>query len=136
MPQANPVNRRQLPQMICLSGGWSRLAIMVAVAVPWSGLNPAEAQEKAATSRSALSWSQAVWSAAMEGNAEQCMSLLQSEPSEFVKPDSALASALSGFAQHQSQAEMEVLADRDWAWGRVREDVAENQLVLALQDLI
>ena len=136
MPQANPVNRRQLPQMICLSGGWSRLAIMVAVAVPWSGLNPAEAQEKAATSRSALSWSQAVWSAAMEGNAEQCMSLLQSEPSEFVKPDSALASALSGFAQHQSQAEMEVLADRDWAWGRVREDVAEDQLVLALQDLI
>ena len=64
------------------------------------------------------------------------MGLLQQALTDLIAADPSLAIALQQYNQNRSLAEAEVLADRTWAWDRVRQDVVEEQPVLALQDLI
>ncbi len=96
----------------------------------------AAAEDAPSAEHSEASWSQQVWNEALVGNTDRCLSLLPQAPEEATSANPALALALQLYKKNQSLAEAEVLADRAWAWDRVRKDLAENRPVLALQDLI
>ncbi len=96
----------------------------------------AAADDAASDGRLEASWSQEVWSEALDGNADRCLGLLQQAPAGLTVANPPLAAALQQYNQNRSLAESEVLADRTWAWDRVEQDIHEGQPVLALQDLI
>ena len=92
----------------------------------------ATAEDATSVNRAEASWSQEVWNEACD-NADRCLGLLQAL-TDLLRPIHRCGRLAA--VQPKSIAEAEVLADRTWAWDRVRQDVAEEQPVLALQDLI
>ena len=141
MPQQEPcmlrsIDSTRLPISSDLPQGPSHLGCLAACLLLVNLGEVAAAQDVTLASRSGANWSEEVWSEALTGNAERCLELLQQAPADLKVANPPLAVALQQYTQNQSLAETEVLADRTWAWERVRQDVAENLPVLALQDLI
>ena len=126
----------RLPILSELPQGLSRFGCCAAWLLLVNHGEVATAEDATSVNRAEASWSQEVWDEALVGNADRCLGLLQQPPADLTAADPSLVLALQQYNQNRSLAEAEVLADRTWAWDRVRQDVAEKQPVLALQDLI
>ena len=126
----------RLPMLSELSSRRSRLGGLVTCLLLANHGELATAEDATSVNRAEASWSQEVWNEALAGNADRCLGLLQQAPADLTAADPSLALAWKQYNENRSLAEAEVLEDRAWAWDRVRQDVAEDQPVLALQDLI
>ena len=127
----------RLPMLSELSSRRSRLGCLVTCLLLANHGEVATAEDATLVNRAEASWSQEVWNEALAGNADRCLGLLQQALTlTFLRPIHRWRLALQQYNQNRSLAEAEVLADRTWAWDRVRQDVVEEQPVLALQDLI